>query len=1281
MNKTLRIFIFSVVLALLGAGQALATVSVRTGTATKLSGDGNLTLSTPSGSILGDALIAQVVAKDTTTITPPTGWILIVPASASGSGFQQAVYALDLGTAAPATSYSWGIANNGGKDAAGVIYAVHGVAPINCGASNTSNCGGNTQPPNNNNYWIGAPQVNTSYTAGSLRLALFGINNGSYSLNLNKTYNGKTATTGSSIQSGNAGNGVGLSGMYYVRTSGDPATTAFDGLSANPSTTPVTNVGSTLVLAPRTATCYSDNFNRSSLGTLWTTATRNVNFTPVINSNRLRLTKNTTGLAGAATLLKLIPGAGNKSVITFQYYGYPNTSGSGADGVGVVLSDASVTPFPGYPGGSLGYAAGGGTDGFAGGWLGVGLDEYGNYANRNIAGPCAPTAASCATNAVPESVSVRGSAPNYYWLKGTASMRNYWYDTNVSNSTGHYYRVTVDTGTSGKAYVTVERDTSGTGSSYSTLLSTFDIMTYAGQTAIPANFMLSFTGSTGASVNNHEIDNLTICSDYLNDVTPVDHIELAISEMPLTCTPATVTVKACANAACSSLVTNSATTVTLGASSGTLKDTALTFIGSTTTTLQKTTIGATTLSASSSNTTGTTLCSGQNTPGTCSYTFADSALLLTLPPANLMANPPISAPFPGGQGLTAGVGNTMTVSAVRASDNAAVCIPAFASVSRNVKFWSNYSTPNTGTMQVKLNNTAIAANTTSLASSASSTGTALTLSFDANGTATLPINYGDAGQVLINARYDGSTTTNDANLVMRGSMLATSTPYSLCVDSPDTGWNCSASDPQTPGNCAVYRQAGAPFQLRVSGRAYQASTASCSSPITPNYQQSGIALTGNLVAPTGGKIGTLGLNTINITSGGTATLTQQTYSEVGLASFTATPSENGYLPSTTTTTSGTTTTVNATVPPGTSMNFGRFIPAGFTITAATITPRGPLACNPASTFTYLGEPLSLGFTLNAVNASGTTTTNYRGNFARLPLNVIVPPATSNGLYFGAQNNDSIKTLLNSRLSTTYTGTNSTYGTWGVDTGTASITANQTISRAGGKILDGPFNKTQFGLKLKEPDGVNLLSLNYNWSLATPVVNDGTVIGDTTAFTVLRLGRLRMSNAYGSTRLALPVQTSAQFYNGSAFVTNTADSCTPLTVPAVSGATTAAAPATGIPSELTCSDNGGMRPYNGLTGINASIGGVSAGNQATVQNGAIRLVLSPAAGNIASGVVDLVLGVPDYLRYDWDGVDQTPATCTTVGAPGDGNLLDDNPRARIRFGAKANNSIIYMREVY
>ena len=216
-------------------------------------------------------------------------------------------------------------------------------------------------------------------------------------------------------------------------------------------------------------------------------------------------------------LKKWFPAAGNKVVVQFDYYVY---GGSGADGVVVVLSDASIAPAPGGPGGSLGYAQNGGTAGFSGGWLGIGIDEFGNYPNSNESrqgypvGWVAPSSANKTAGFYADSVAVRGSGAGttgYRLLANTGSISpEIWRSSNTA-STAHRYRITIDNSNSTNAYVSVERDTSATGSSFVTLIAPFDVLaSNSGQAAVPTNFLLSLTGGTGGATNNHEFANLSI---------------------------------------------------------------------------------------------------------------------------------------------------------------------------------------------------------------------------------------------------------------------------------------------------------------------------------------------------------------------------------------------------------------------------------------------------------------------------------------------------------------------------------------------------------------------------------------------------------------------------------------------------------------------------------------------------------------------------------------------------------------------------------------------------
>lgn len=264
-------------------------------------------------------------------------------------------------------------------------------------------------------------------------------------------------------------------------------------------------------------TCVCDTFGRSALNPSpifnanWLVSrSDSTGILPrIVNPGYMRLTDNTGDNAKAATVPGIFPASGNYISVEFQHFAY---NGSGADGIAVTLSDYAVPPVPGAYGGSLGYAQKTGINGFAGGWIGVALDEFGNYPNPTegrFGGP----------GVVAQSVGVRGSGSGttgYRWLGGTGALSPE-VDNNASTqpSRGHMYQVIVDARNEPtKTSVAVNRDI---GSGYAPLISIPNVYSAASsqgftQAAVPANWQISFTGSTGGSTNIHEISALRICA-------------------------------------------------------------------------------------------------------------------------------------------------------------------------------------------------------------------------------------------------------------------------------------------------------------------------------------------------------------------------------------------------------------------------------------------------------------------------------------------------------------------------------------------------------------------------------------------------------------------------------------------------------------------------------------------------------------------------------------------------------------------------------------------------
>lgn len=146
-------------------------------------------------------------------------------------------------------------------------------------------------------------------------------------------------------------------------------------------------------------------------------------------SGALRLTDNASNRSGFAIYRTPLPSTAGLR-FTFTTYAYNGTRVPGfgaADGISIFLADASVgAAQPGAFGGSLGYAQKA-TDfasdvpdnpGVPGGYIGVGIDEFGNYGNdREGRGN------GCATRADrdlhPNSIGLRGGGvPGTDWLDG-----------------------------------------------------------------------------------------------------------------------------------------------------------------------------------------------------------------------------------------------------------------------------------------------------------------------------------------------------------------------------------------------------------------------------------------------------------------------------------------------------------------------------------------------------------------------------------------------------------------------------------------------------------------------------------------------------------------------------------------------------------------------------------------------------------------------------------------------------------------------------------------------
>jgi MSHA biogenesis protein MshQ len=969
----------------------------------------------------------------------------------------------------------------------------------------------------------------------------------------------------------------------------------------------------------QTANCANECFNENFSSTAnWYPTTLNNSTAPSLQSSpsRLRLTTNAQNQSTAITFKRSFPALGNKMTIEFDYYGF---GGTGADGVALVLSDATVTPSPGSYGGSLGYAQrNNGNSGFAGGWLGIGFDEFGNYqlpAEGRVGGRTGNN-----TNWM-DSVGIRASASkNYKWLAGTNTLSPGIDTGNNTLGPGHRYRITIDstvTTPSQKVQFKLERRTSSSGT-YSTLINTLDLMAQD-QSAPPADLLLSYTGSTGDNTNFHDITNVQVCTQLPS--TPIElgsqlhHIEFSYPASPLTCNPTEVTIKACANAACTELYP-SPLTLNLAAVGGSWSGTnPFTFTGSTTKNLSKTTAGNFTVAVSSSSVTpqNPIQCKQNGLTDDCTFAVADSGFVFDV--QNMVANQPQS----------------VVISAVRKDNVSQQCVPGFKDVTRAVKLWSDYIDPiATGRpvsrpILVDITNSLSFPNVAIAQSSGAATN--YNLPFNSNGQVTVKLNYIDAGQMQLNARYEGSASNGDNGLIMTGSDQFVSRPAGLCIrEGNGVAAALSCSSPYE--TCSVYKKAGEDFNLAVIAKASANNgdaNLCANTEVTPNFRLTDIPVSHSLLAPTvvqGGSIGTRSTPDYDHSQSTNAVSSfVQQVSEAGVFSF-STPALN-YL--------------GITIPAATSHAIGRFIPAYFSV--ATNTPVLAATCG---AFNYLGKELTYSTnplaTFTARNMAGNVTNNYGGAFFRASA-LATTASALNTLYATTTSPAAVEAGF-SRGSYSLTGQTNYDGQFGLTLTSDTVNFNRTVEPP----YPDPFVPD---LRLESPDSFILDSDAVCIRSSAAGACEDLVFIDITV-PPLRYGRLVLKGgnvadpAAGAT--LVPLTFSTEFWLGTAFIVNTDDSCTVIDPVDVSfdASQTDNLTATGSGYTLTAGSTGSA------AGLNVSI------------------PLPVPEKRPLNGIWPVFYAAPAWLKYNWQRESATQVA--------------DNPSSEVSVGRfRGNKRQIFWQE--
>lgn len=618
---------------------------------------------------------------------------------------------------------------------------------------------------------------------------------------------------------------------------------------------------------------------------------------------------------------------------------------------------------------------------------------------------------------------------------------------------------------------------------------------------------------------------------------------------------------------------------------------------------------------------------------------------------------------------------TLYIQAIRTSDDGISCTGVFAdTTTTNIDLGSTCTNPGSCLVgqRVSVTNNAT---TTAIANpqnqDAGQNYTSVPLTFTTNSRAQIVLNYSDAGEIQLNARYNiplegggpsgNFMTGNSNNFVVR--------PFGFDMDfSADratngiTGISYAADE-----NGSLFIRAGEVFDTSLGAVVWSAADDTdnngvpdacadlTNNTVTANFGNETIAvvpadvvLNNTLVQPAAGNAGNLVVNSSSA-SFASGVGTQSIYwDEVGITHLDSTLSD--YL--------GSGQGVLGNV-----CNVGRFYPNNFVVNNPAVTNRSDIvACG--DPFTYMAENYTIDYDLEVWSAdppgaaAPVMTQNYMGAFAKLDITALAD------MNYGATDSG---TNLTGRLSV---------GSAGVFAGgLAPVQATLSLTR--NATPDGAYTNFEVGIVPADSDAVTLLPAAIDLSLG-----GGPNTHDLLGQTEIRYGRLNTQNNFGSELLSLVMPMSTEYYLDATaeFITNTDDNCTTRAITDVLLFNDQEAKSGRVLGNPVITINGAATTT--LTAVAPFVNGLSS--------------LSFTAPG-AEGYVDVEVQTPLYLLSDIDGIDHgvqgpgmhcDPALTGTgdpadiAGCVADGNLVDETPISRGNFGIfRGSDNVIYTREVY
>lgn len=488
-------------------------------------------------------------------------------------------------------------------------------------------------------------------------------------------------------------------------------------------------------------------------------------------------------------------------------------------------------------------------------------------------------------------------------------------------------------------------------------------------------------------------------------------------------------------------------------------------------------------------------------------------------------------------------------------------------------------------------------------------------------------------------------------------------PNSLSLSITDADWQTAGTARILNNTVATggrVHKAGQPFTIRATG--YNAAGTPV---VTSNYNGSpavqSIACTLPTPTCTNG-IPTLGAWTA---AGGTVTNSAASYSEAG--SFNLTLQDTTFA--SVDNADGTLASCAGYYVCSAATSVGRFVPDHFAVAtnnAPQLKTFDDAACATRS-FTYIGQ--TFGYVtaprvlVTAQNAGNTTTANYTSNLWKLTTAAGAQDCTTS---------PDICTLTNGSVTQTYTyattpvatpNWDSTQVVMGLPTIVAGTIAAGTAGT--GTVTSASTDLLAFKRSITTPQALFTASITLTDSVKdiSEAGNCGVANCDITTLTPaafnplafdagneFRYGRLKLGNAHGSELLRLPIPIQTQYWNGTSFVTNTADSCTALIFNNIKLTT----PPAGVSASV------------GAGAFASGVGSLTLSPPTTATKVSVDLCVDLGADpGVGTACIATTANLP-YLQGLW--------------APG--SNYNNDPGAHATFGVyKGANEFIYLRENY